>query len=92
MYVDGLIGPDTVNTLPPATLDAFLDHGVVSQTLTSGVDEARASMAALAAAGVDIDAVTDELLAAGVASFTASFVDLMANINSKRDSLSAAVN
>ena len=92
MYVDGLIGPDTVNTLPPATLDAFLDHGVVSQTLTSGVDEARASMAALASAGVDIDAVTDELLAAGVASFTASFVDLMANINSKRDSLSAAAN
>lgn len=90
LYVDGLIGPDTVNTLPPNTLDAFLDHGSVAQTLTDGVEAARNDMTALAAAGVDIDEVTDELLAAGVASFTDSFVGLMANIRDKCDSLAAA--
>jgi transaldolase len=90
MYVDGLIGPDTVNTLPPNTLDAFLDHGIVAQTLTDGVEAARGEMTALAAEGVDIDEVTDELLAAGVASFTDSFVDLMANIQAKCDSLATA--
>ncbi len=90
LYVDGLIGPATVNTLPPATLDAFLDHGVVAQTLADGVEAARDDMTALAAAGVDIDEVTDELLAAGVASFTNSFVDLMANIQAKCASLAAA--
>lgn len=90
LYVDGLIGPDTVNTLPPNTLDAFLDHGSVAQTLTDGVEAARNDMTALAAAGVDIDEVTDELLAAGVASFTDSFVKLMANIRAKCDSLAAA--
>lgn len=90
LYVDGLIGPDTVNTLPPNTLDAFLDHGSVAQTLTDGVEAARNDMTALAAAGVDIDEVTDELLAAGVASFTDSFVGLMANIRAKCDSLTAA--
>ena len=90
LYVDGLIGPDTVNTLPPNTLDAFLDHGSVAQTLTDGVVAARNDMTALAAAGVDIDEVTDELLAAGVASFTDSFVKLMANIRAKCDSLAAA--
>ncbi len=90
LYVDGLIGPDTVNTLPPNTLDAFLDHGSVAQTLTDGVEAARNDMTALAAAGVDIDEVTDELLAAGVASFTDSFVGLMANIRAKCDSLAAA--
>lgn len=89
MYVDGLIGPDTVDTLPPATLDAFLDHGVVAQTLTEGLESAQRDMAALAAAGVNIDDVTDELIAAGVASFTVSYVELMADIEAKRDSLAA---
>jgi transaldolase len=87
MYVDGLIGKDTVNTLPPATLDAFMDHGSPAVTLTQDVDAARDALAGLDSAGVSLDAVTDDLLAAGVSSFTGSFEDLMADIKSKRDGL-----
>ena len=50
MYVEQLIGPDTVNTMPPATIDAFRDHGVVKRTVDADVDEARSAIAALAAA------------------------------------------
>ncbi len=87
MYMDGLIGPDTVNTVPPGTLDAFLDHGTVHESLTEGVEEARAHFNALAATGIDMDAVTDELLKAGVESFTASFVGLLECIDVKRQEL-----
>lgn len=90
MYVDGLIGPDTVNTVPPATLKAFLHHGTVAQSLTEGVDEARSHLGALAEAGVDLDDVTDGLLAAGVEAFTESFVDLLECIDRKRHELIAA--
>jgi len=87
MYVDGLIGKDTVNTLPPATLEAFMDHGTAALTLTQDVDAAGDALAGLEAAGVSLDTVTDDLLAAGVSSFTGSFESLMADIKSKRDAI-----
>src|SRR5437773_272722 len=69
LYVEELIGPDTVNTLPQATIDAFKDHGKVARTLDKDVDQARATMQALAEVGIDYDAVTKQLEDEGVASF-----------------------
>ncbi len=84
LYVDTLIGPYTVNTLPPATLDAFVDHGEVGPTLESNLDLAKRQLAQLAALGIDLDAITDKLLADGVASFAKSFQSLMTSIAQKR--------
>ncbi len=83
IYVDELIGPDTVNTLPPATLDAFRDHGVVRPTLTQDVDQARAQIDQLKTFGVDFDAITDKLQVDGVASFAKSFDDLLGTLEAK---------
>jgi transaldolase/transaldolase/glucose-6-phosphate isomerase len=83
IYVDELIGPDTVNTLPPATLDAFRDHGVVRSTLTDGVDQAREQIDQLKALGIDLDAITEKLQVDGVASFAKSFVDLLGTLEAK---------
>lgn len=83
-YVDGLIGPDTVNTVPPATLSAFLDHGQVAPTLAANLLGAQAHLANIAALGVDLDVVTQKLLDDGVASFAASFDTLMASITARR--------
>lgn len=85
LYVDSLIGPDTVNTLPPATLDAFLDHGTIARTVDEGVEEAHRVLDGLAAAGIDIDAVTKQLENEGVASFARSFEDLLAGVEAKRE-------
>ncbi len=82
-YVERLVGPSTVNTLPPATLDAFRDHGRVARTLDAGVEDARLELAALAAVGVDLVEVTDQLLAQGLASFQASFDTLIAGLEAK---------
>ncbi|HUW08447.1 MAG TPA: bifunctional transaldolase/phosoglucose isomerase, partial [Anaerolineae bacterium] len=87
LYVDGLIGPDTVNTVPPATLDAFMDHGTVASTLEAGLEEAREQLAQLARLGIDLDGITQELQVAGVASFAKAFESLMAGIGEKRDRL-----
>jgi len=87
LYVDGLIGSDTVNTVPPATLNAFRDHGTVALSLESDVDEARAQLARLAEVGVGLDAVTQHLQDEGVAKFTKSFEALMASIAEKREQL-----
>ncbi|MGH2583887.1 MAG: transaldolase, partial [Dehalococcoidia bacterium] len=84
MYVEELIGPDTINTMPVATLDAFLDHGTVAPTLTRDLDGARAVLASLAARGVDLDAVTARLLEDGVDAFARSFVTLLGAIEAKR--------
>jgi transaldolase/glucose-6-phosphate isomerase len=89
LYVDSLIGPHTVNTVPPATLQAFLDHGAVAATLEAGVDEARADLARLAELGLDLDAITQKLQDDGVAAFAKSFESLMASIAEKRDRLMA---
>lgn len=68
-YVEELIGPDTVNTVPPATLNAFRDHGRARASLEAGMGEAAAVLDALGDAGISLDAVTDQLLDAGVALF-----------------------
>jgi transaldolase len=90
MYIDGLMGPDTVDTMPQATLDAFADHGIVADALSAGVEQARADMDALAKAGVSIDEVTDELLHAGVKAFADSYETLIDGIREKAAGLAGA--
>lgn len=87
LYLDELIGKSTVNTVPPATLTAFLDHGKVKNALESGLDEARSTLAQLAKAGLNLDAVCDQLLAEGVKSFIESMEHLFQVIGSRREQL-----
>jgi transaldolase len=87
LYVDNLIGPHTVNTLPPATLEAFMDHGRVALTIEEDLDQAHAQLKRLGEVGVDLDAVTQRLLDDGVAAFASSFESLMASIRKKRQML-----
>jgi transaldolase len=88
MYVDPLIGPHTVNTLPPATLEAFRDHGQVALTIEEGLDEALAQLDQLGrGAGVDLTAVTEKLQDDGVAAFARSFDSLLASIQEKAERL-----
>ena len=89
IYVESLMGPDTVNTMPPATLTAFLEHGGVAPTLEQGVDEARADMQAISSAGISMKEVTAKLLTDGVKSFGDSFDKLIANIAEKKIQLLA---
>ncbi|MGC2249008.1 MAG: transaldolase, partial [Terriglobales bacterium] len=77
LYVEELIGPDTVNTLPPATLEAFRDHGKPRQSLTEDLDGARKTMSDLAAAGISMKEVTDKLTAGGVKLFADAFDKLL---------------
>ncbi|NUQ21448.1 MAG: transaldolase [Gemmatimonadaceae bacterium] len=83
MYVEQLIGPDTVNTLPPATLEAFRDHGEVSRTADRDLDGAKRTIADLAAVGISLDDVTAKLLVDGIASFQKSFDGLLAKLEKK---------
>jgi transaldolase len=85
-YVDSLIGPDTVNTVPPATYAAILDHGHPALTLEADLDASKKALAALAAHGIDMTAVTDRLEDEGVASFEKSFDGLIGVISRKRES------
>lgn len=87
MYVEQLIGPDTVNTMPPATIVAFRDHGVVERTVDRDVDEAQREIDALEKAGISIRSVTDKLLTDGLASFQKSFDTLLAGLQSKTKAL-----
>lgn len=91
IYVEQLIGPHTVNTMPPATLEAFRDHGVTARTVDADGAGAERALADLAAVGVDLDAVTDRLLEEGLASFQRSFDTLIAGIEQKRSALGRAV-
>jgi transaldolase len=90
MYVEALIGPHTVNTLPPATVDAFRDHGETARTVDQGWAEAESVITRLASAGAPMDVVTDKLLADGLASFQKSFDGLLAGIERKSKSLGAS--
>jgi transaldolase len=90
MYAEELIGPKTVDTLPNETIEAFLDHGVVSRTLDVGLDEAIAAIRAVESLGIRMETVTDELIVEGVASFTKSFEDLMGVIDAQRKALAPA--
>ncbi|MGE0684456.1 MAG: transaldolase [Candidatus Binatia bacterium] len=83
MYVEELIGPDTVNTMPPATFDAFRDHGGLRASLTENVDEARNTMETLAQVGISMQEVTAKLLEEGVQLFADAFAKLLAAIADK---------
>ncbi|HET6794210.1 MAG TPA: transaldolase [Acidimicrobiales bacterium] len=87
LYVDSLIGPHTVNTMPDATLDAFLDHGTLACTVDHDIEGARQTMAGLGAVGIDIDEVAKVLEDEGVASFTKSFDELMQRLTDKANAL-----
>ena len=90
LYVEELIGPETVNTMPEETIRAFQDHGNVAETLTQGVDEARKLLDDLRQAGIDYDDVTDTLEREGVQKFSDSFAELLDGIKSKRGELAPA--
>ena len=77
LYVDNLIGPDTVNTLPDQTLEAFDDHGTVARTVDTSLSEARSTWSRLAAVGIDMNDVAAKLETEGIASFQKSFVELL---------------
>jgi transaldolase len=87
IYVEELIGPDTVNTMPPATAEAFKDHGVVQRTVDRNVREAQRVMEQLAEIGIDFQDVTNKLLVDGLASFQKSFDSLIAGLERKTKTL-----
>jgi len=89
LYVDTLIGPYTVNTVPPETLTAFLDHGTVAVTVEDGIDEARSQIAKLADVGIDLHKATEELQTEGVDKFIKPFTSLLNTISQKRDAMRA---
>lgn len=89
LYVEELIGPDTINTMPQNTLDAFRDHGIVAATLTTGVADAQAHVRELEAAGIDFRAVTDELQVQGVKLFADSFAKARATVEENRSRILA---
>jgi transaldolase len=89
LYVDELIGPHTVNTIPDATLEAFDDHGTVARTLDTDFAGAHATLAALKAVGVDMDDVTRVLEDEGVASFSKSFDELIGSLQAKAETFNA---
>jgi transaldolase len=87
LYVEQLIGPDTVNTMPPATIDAFRDHGEVARTVDARFSAAEQTIADLGAVGIDLHDVTDKLLRDGLASFQKSFDSLIAGLERKSATL-----
>jgi transaldolase len=89
LYVEELIGPETVNTMPLETIEAFQDHGIFADTLTQGLEEARAFLGELSSAGVDYDDVVATLEREGVAKFADSFTELLEGIRSRSKTLAA---
>ena len=87
LYVDELIGPHTVNTMPDATLDAFCAHGTLRRTVDADLPGAAEVLNAVQAHGIDLDAVAATLEAQGVAAFTKSFDELLVSLQTKADSL-----
>jgi len=87
MYVEELIGPDTVDTMPPATIEAFADHGAVEKTVDKKVAAAEGLLKEIEAAGISVREVTEKLLVDGIASFQKSFDELIAGLESKIGSL-----
>lgn len=83
LYVDELIGYNTVNTIPPATLDAFIDHGTIEERLTKGVDKAEAAFEKLKDLGISIDEVTHKLQSEGIKAFEDSFSLLLNTLSNK---------
>lgn len=87
LYVEGLIGPETINTVPPATLTAFRDHGKVRPSLEENLDEARATLQKIGPIGIDLQQVTHQLQEEGVKSFSDSFEKLIARLAEKRQQM-----
>lgn len=87
LYPDNLIGENTINTLPPRTIEAFLDHGTLSESLTEDIDHAQSQLADLTRLGIKLDNITKELLDEGVVKFANSFDELMVSIARKVDQL-----
>lgn len=90
LYIESLIGPDTINTMPPATLNAFRDHGKVRDTITEGVDHARAALIALGQFGIDLNAVTEKLQEEGLKAFSESMDKLLKSLEQKRRTVLAS--
>ena len=88
LYVDSLIGPDTVNTMPDPTLEAYMDHGDPSLSITDGIKDAKAHLDLLDNVGIDLTSLTEELLKDGVKSFADSFDQILAKIESKLKTIS----
>ncbi|MFL6275894.1 MAG: transaldolase [Blastocatellia bacterium] len=88
-YVESLIGPETVDTIPPATLAAFRDHGVARVTIEDNLDEERARLAELHSFGISLADVTDEVLRDAVRLFVEPFEKLLKSIEAKRDEISS---
>jgi transaldolase len=89
LYVDNLIGPDTVNTLPPESIEAVMDHGRAERTVDQELEAAEAELEKLSAAGIDLDQVTDELLDEGVEKFSKSYHQLIDNLRKKMTDIQA---
>jgi transaldolase/glucose-6-phosphate isomerase len=87
LYVDNLVGPDTINTVPPSTLDAFRDHGKAVVTIMDGIDECRRQIAELEKLGISLEAVSAELEAEGVKSFAEAFIELFKTIDERRQAV-----
>ena len=87
LYVETLIGPDTVNTMPPATMDAFRDHGVAEETLGRDLDGAEAMLAEVERLGLDLPGVTTFLAKDGVEKFSQSFDELLGAVATKRQAM-----
>lgn len=83
IYIEALIGPDTVNTVPLATIEAFADHGEARRTVDADLDAARADLAALKELGIDLDAVTERLQVEGVEKFSKSYNQMIATVGEK---------
>jgi transaldolase len=90
LYVEDLIGPDTVNTMPEETIEAFQDHGEVAVTIEDAIDEAKQVFDDFASAGIDYDDVTRVLEEEGVQKFSDSFAELLGGIRAKRGELVSA--
>ena len=90
IYVEELIGPETVNTMPIETINAFLDHGEIKRTLDTDIDNARQALREVEASGITMERVTGELIDEGMASFQKSFDELIETIESKRKELAPA--
>ncbi len=84
LYIDTLIGKDTVNTMPPKTMDAFRDHGTAAETITQDVEGAKHTLAEAERLGLDLNGVTGRLVEEGVASFVKAFDDLLGSIAKKQ--------
>jgi transaldolase len=87
MYVEELIGPDTVDTMPPATIEAFSDHGVIGKSVDKKIAAAEGLLKEIEAVGISVREVTEKLLVDGIASFQKSFDELIAGLESKIGSL-----